>query len=91
MQSLRQILGRLTKTYNIEKSINQHRAINIWKDIVGKRIAEVSKPTGIKNGKLHVHVNSSTWRNELMFHRERIIQNLNEKLGDGTIQEIVLR
>jgi len=91
LQKLRNTMAQLLKKYKIDKAVNQYRAINMWKEIVGETIAEKSRPTAIKNGKMFVYVKSSVWRNELIFHRERIIQNLNERLGQDTIQEIIFR
>lgn len=87
-KSLNSILEKLLRDLNIDKKVNQSRAIGIWPKIVGKRIAEVSNPERVSNGILYVHVSSGIWRSELVFMKYKILHRLDSELGQGVIKDI---
>ncbi len=76
------------RRYDIEKPIEQHKAILLWDEIVGNSITNVTTPKKIENDVLIVEVNSPVWRNELMFLKQNILQKLNQKLKGEPIKEI---
>jgi predicted nucleic acid-binding Zn ribbon protein len=89
MRGLGQILAEMIGEFGISKQIKRFHALDIWKDVVGERISQMTKPQSVRDGKLFVHVFSDVWRNELIYHKRDILAKLNKKLGKGTIQDIV--
>ena len=90
MKSIGNILGHLIQDFGIEKSIKGYQALTIWSEIVGKRIAEISEPVKIRNGKLFIRVKTDSWRNELIYHKKDITDRLNASLGSVVVKDIVL-
>jgi len=84
-------LNRLLRHHKIDQPVNQYRSIEIWSEVVGETIASKSQPKAIERGKLFVAVNSSVWRNELMYHKEMILVKLNDRLGKNTIKDIIFQ
>ncbi len=60
-----------------------------WDEIVGTVIAKRTRPARLYGKKLYITVNSSSWMNELQYHKEQLLKNLNNTLGHGAVTELV--
>ena len=87
-KSIGQALMEAFRNFEIEKPIEQHRALYLWDDIVGDQIARVTTPQKIEKNVLFVSVDSPVWRNELMFLKLKIIKDINKKLTGNSIKDI---
>lgn len=90
MKPLGQIIGNVLRDFGIEKPIKGYEALTIWSEVVGERIANMTEPQKIKNGKLFIRVKTDSWRNELIYHKKDIIERLNMSLGSDVVKDIVL-
>ncbi|RCK73290.1 MAG: hypothetical protein IGBAC_0136 [Ignavibacteriae bacterium] len=79
------------KEYGLEEKLKNTSVINLWSEIVGERIAQVTKATRIKDGKLSVNVENSVWRNELIFLKKEIIQKINNRFKEEIVKDIIFR
>lgn len=75
----------------LEDKLMEVNLVNSWEEMVGKAIASRTSKVYIKDQILHIRLNSSVARNELMMLREALREKLNEKAGKELIREIVLR
>ena len=89
MESLESILELTLRELGIEKSMKRYQALWIWPKVVGDRIAEVTEPQRVSEGKLFIRVKNDTWRNELVYYKPKIIKKLNTKLGAPVIEDII--
>ncbi len=89
MKTIGTILRSYFKDLGIEKPIHRYQAIDIWSEVVGIKISEVTKPQRISQGTMFVKVKSDTWRYEIEYHKQEIIHKLNHRLGDKTINDII--
>jgi hypothetical protein len=80
-----------TKEMNLDGKLNEAGVINSWEEIVGKAISSRTSKMYIKDHILHVHLNSSVVRNELVMLRQAIIEKLNSKAGSEVIKDIIFR
>jgi predicted nucleic acid-binding Zn ribbon protein len=85
------VLSDVLAKLGLGKRLAQWRAVEIWSDVVGEQIARAATADRIDQGKLIVRVNSSVWRNELVFLKADIIKKLNDALGDDIVKDIVFR
>jgi predicted nucleic acid-binding Zn ribbon protein len=76
---------------NLGSKLSEIGVINSWEEIVGKAISSRTTRIFFKENVLHVHLNSSVVRNELLMLRETLKQKLNEKAGSEIVKDIVLR
>ncbi len=88
MKTIGQALSQLIKDLGIEKEILRNRAITIWPEVVGKKIANISKAEKVVGRTLFVSVKNDSWRNELFFLKKEIIQKLNQKMGKNAIDDL---
>jgi len=84
-------ISSLVQQLGIEVKIKQGEVLDAWTRIVGDHIAKVAIPTGIRNGKLFVHVTHSTWRNELIFLKQELIAKINKEMKQEIVKEIIFR
>ena len=90
-QTIASVIKDYLKEAQIEGKLKEVRVVNSWEELVGKTIARRTNKIYIKNGKLYLHMNSSIVKNELLMHREGIIERINTNAGEEIIKEIVLR
>jgi len=84
-------LAAVLKDLGLGKKIKQVKALDVWRRVVGERIAQVAVPERIDEGKLVVRVSKAPWRNELVFLKREIIAKLNAALGDEVVKDIHFR
>jgi predicted nucleic acid-binding Zn ribbon protein len=83
------ILGRTLKSLKMERRIQQETAVLNWGQVVGERIAAQAIPLRIRDSILFVRVENASWRNELVFLKSKIIQELNQSVKANVIKDIV--
>ena len=66
----------------------QNKALNVWNEIVGEKVANHTEPDRVEHGVIIVKVSSPTWRQELYFQKKEIIQKINNKIGKKVIRDI---
>jgi predicted nucleic acid-binding Zn ribbon protein len=85
--ALAQALERL----HLEPVLREARAIALWAEVVGPQVAEATRVEGLRDGVIAVVARSSTWAFELTFHKERILRELNVRVGRGTVRDLRFR
>lgn len=67
----------------------EQQASYLWTEIVGPGVNKLTTRRYVQNGVLHVYITSAALKNELMFHRSTIIDNINARVGRKALREIV--
>lgn len=75
----------------IDKKIKQHEILDIWSVVVGDQISKVTKAESIKDGKLFISVKHPTWRNELIYLKNELIERLNKEMKQEIVKDIIFR
>lgn len=88
MQSLKLTIDKMLRRYGIDNAIAQNNALNVWNQVVGSRVAENTEPDKVEHGVIIVKVSTPTWRQELYFQKNEIIDKINEKIGKKVIRDI---
>jgi len=89
MKTIGKILLDYFKDIGIEKPIKRYQALEVWSEVVGEKLSEVTKPQRISAGTLVVKVKNDTWRYEIGYHKTEIVKKINKKLGDDIIEDII--
>ena len=90
-QTIASVIKDYLKEAQIEGKLKEVQVVNSWEELVGKTIARRTNKIYIKKGKLYLHMNSSIVKNELLMHREGIIERINTNAGEEIVKEIVIR
>jgi len=92
--STRQIsdgLNDVIRELGLGKKIRQYEVIDLWKEVVGESIAGVREAEYVSGGKLFVRVARPTWRNELVYLKQDLMEKLNTALGDKIVTDIIFK
>lgn len=85
---LNQLIFQFLQNLGIKAKIEENYALVYWDTVVGKEISEHTEPFKISNGTIFVKVNDTTWRNELQYFKNEIIEKLNNKIGKKVVNDI---
>jgi predicted nucleic acid-binding Zn ribbon protein len=85
-----EVLARLIRKLGIEGELAGQGALQRWEEVVGDRIAAVTRPRAVSRGTLFVEVRSSAWLSELNLMRRDIMVRLNAGVDKGgRVEKIV--
>ena len=88
MQHIGGALKKLIKSNNLEKGLEEQKAVDIWQKVVGDRINENTEPISIENGVLSVKTSNPSWSQELQLQKPHILKKLNNRLNKKVIKDI---
>jgi predicted nucleic acid-binding Zn ribbon protein len=86
--SLSSILPEVLKEFGLEKKAMNYSVLTSWEEIVGPKVAAVTKAERLERGVLTVKVANSVWRYELTLHSKSILQKIATQYGPGVVTEI---
>ncbi len=86
--SIRDIIDRVLDQENIRDTALEQRVCYLWPEIVGNSINRLTSRRYMKDGVLHVYISSAPLKNELQFHRDKLIEQINQSVGTDVVKEI---
>jgi len=89
MEKLGGILQKVLTEIGLEEPLRRTQALMIWSDVVGERISSVTEPLRLDRGRLFVKVESDVWRNELVYHKAEIVDQLNRRCGGPVVEDLI--
>lgn len=75
----------------IKNSIQALQIEEVWEQIMGKTIARYTDEIKIVNHTLFITTHVAPLKQELYFQRLKIMQRVNEALGEQVIKELVIK
>lgn len=88
IKSIKEILDESLKRMGLDGKMKQSFTLQGWNDVVGKEIAERTKPINIKGKTLFVAVVNSSWLYQLTLLHDEIIKKLNARMGENCVKKI---
>lgn len=88
-QKMSEIVLAIMQENNMGRQMLEHRAIDLWKVITGPTVIRATRAVYIKNSVMFVELNSSVIRNELIYSKSKVLDNINSAVGQNVIQDIV--
>lgn len=89
--SLGDALKQFLQNSRIKGNVQALQITEVWEQIMGKTIARYTDKIQIINHTLFITTAVAPLKNELLFQKEKIIQRVNEALGERLITEVVIR
>jgi predicted nucleic acid-binding Zn ribbon protein len=83
------VMGDLLRERGYLTPCREAEVLHLWPQIVGEKLASMTECTRVENGTLFVRVFSSSWRQEISFMKEHIIERIKRETRCKTITEIV--
>jgi hypothetical protein len=87
-KSIQELLNRLTGQKGIKNKLHQQRIEKMILQLLGPSIYAYLSKVSFKEGVLYLTLTNDSLKNELFFGKEKIINNLNEMLGEELIKKI---
>ena len=90
--SIRQLLDIwLKQQFHIHKRILELGVMKAWPKVMGPVVAKHTGDVYIYQGTLTVRLNSAALRQELSYDKSKIIQFLNDEVGQEIVVQLVLQ
>lgn len=87
-QSVGDVLRDILEETSLQQRIDELKAAEMWKHIVGKNMAEETGRPNVRNGVMQIGVRNASLRNELNMHRSQLREMINNTIGKDIIKEI---
>jgi len=88
---VREIIEEVLKESGLAQKLKERELIRQWDEVVGITIARSTESIYITDRKLIVRVRSSVIRNELTMIREGLRVELNRRIGQALVDEIIIK
>jgi len=86
---LGEVLGQVLEHAGVADQVRRMEVLDLWPDVVGERIAAVTRARGVSDATLFVEVRTSAWMMELDMMKRQILERVNERLDDVPLERIV--
>ena len=88
-KSFAQIFDEAMARAGASQTLAAQRACYLWPEIVGPGINRYTYQRRVDGQTLHIYISSAPLKNELSFHKSRLIEQLNSAVGEQAITEII--
>lgn len=82
------VLRALLEETSLQSRMDELRAADLWKKVVGEAIAMHTSHPQVKKGVMSIGVKNASLRQELTMNRSRLRELINKSIGKETITEI---
>jgi len=89
--SLGDALRKFLNQSQLKGGIQAMQIEEVWEQIMGKTVARYTDKIQIHGHTLYVNTTIAPLRQELVYQKEKIIQLVNEALGENVIKEVVIK
>jgi len=83
------VLGDVLKQHGVDKQVRRAGVLEMWPEIVGEKLARVTRVKGVDNDTLFVEVRSSAWLTELSMLKGEVLERVNARIADAPVARIV--
>lgn len=89
--SIGDAIKEFLKKSKLKTGIQALQIEEIWEKLMGKTIAKYTDKIQIINQTLFIKTNVGPLKQELIYQKEKIIEKVNEALGEKVIKEVVIQ
>jgi len=89
--SMQDAIKQFLKQSKLKNGVQALRIEEVWEEIMGKTIAKYTDKIQIINQTLFISSSVAQLKHELMYQKEKIIERVNEALGENVIKDVVIK
>ena len=89
--SLQEAIQQFLRKSKLKTGIQALRIEEIWEEVMGKTIAKYTDKIQIINGTLFITTTVAPLKNELLYQKEKIIERVNEALGEKVVKDVIIK
>lgn len=85
------ILEDVLEKAGLSGALEEKKIREAWPMLVGKRVAEIAVIEELRNDRLVLKIENSTWKMELNYQKEAIVEKVNAFMGWNLVKSVILR
>ena len=89
--SLGEALKQFLNKSRLKRQVQALQIEEAWEQIMGKTISKYTDKIEIHGNTLYINTAVAPLKQELLYQKEKIIQLVNEALGEKVIKEVVIK
>jgi hypothetical protein len=89
--SLQDAIQQFLQKSRLKSGIQALRIEDVWEEVMGKTVAKYTDKIQIINHTLYISSTVAPLKNELLYQKEKIIERVNEALGENVVKEVVVK
>lgn len=89
--SLKEVIQSWISDAGKMQQYNSARAVNAWYKLMGIVADKHTEKVWFSDGLLVIYLNSSVLREDLWMQKNKLVESLNEELGEELIEKVELR
>ena len=89
--SIQDAMNEFLKRSKLKSGIQAVRIEALWEEIMGKTIAKYTDKIQIIGTTLFITSSVAPLKNELLYQKEKIIERVNEAMGEKIIKDVVIK
>ncbi|MES2431314.1 MAG: DUF721 domain-containing protein [Bacteroidota bacterium] len=89
--SMQDAMKEFLRKSRLKTGIQALKIEDVWEQIMGKTIAKYTDKIQIINHTLFITSQVAPLKNELLYQKEKIIERVNEALGEKIIKDVVIK
>ena len=90
-KSIKLIIDNFIDDNSLSGGLNNVKIQGLWEKTMGSNINSYTTEINLKNKTLYINLSSSVLRQELSYGKQKIIDILNDEIGESVVTKIVLR
>ncbi len=89
--SIGDAMKKFLESSRLKGSVQAMQVEEAWEKIMGKTIAKYTESIKIIDKTLIITTHVAPLKQELVYQKEKIIQRVNEAMGENTINEVLIK
>jgi len=90
-EHLGDLINELLKKYDKKGRLDSIRITELWYGMMGNVIAKHTDKILLSKDKLIIRVDSAALRQELSYSKQKIMEMINDALGENKVKEVIIR
>jgi len=89
--SIGQAIQQFLRKSRLRTGIQSMQIEEVWEQLMGKTIARYTDKVQLVNATLFITTSVAPLKTELLYQKEKIIQRVNEAMGEPVVRDIVIQ
>lgn len=87
--SMKELIDSFLSRNDKSKLYHERLAVDLWKNETGSFIAQNTGKVQIRNGVLYIQILNASLKFELLGRKSALIEDLNKKIGEDVVKDII--
>jgi predicted nucleic acid-binding Zn ribbon protein len=90
IQPLGDIIRKFINNSGLRPKMQEAEIIAHWEEIVGKMIAKHTLDLSLQNKKLTLRFDNAALKNEMMYAKSKLMENINTRFDQKVVEEVII-